>query len=1009
MMDTIGRLASQAGRKVRRFPAAFARALVNALRNIGVALISWPVLLSGGGTRITDLLATAGSMLRMVLKRLRHNLGLTVSALVGVMAVLGMVICVPIFSHTVSGEILRQQLEEKALSTNRFLFSMHMYYVDKRSASRLNLEEIRTVTQMIRSQTQAQMGLPVDQMIIRVQTAAVALRPQRPMGDVGPDEAWISMSFISQENVPELATLVEGEWPKEASPGSGPIQVAVLQETADQSFLNVGDRFSVGDQEVEIAGIWQAKDPLDKRWFDLPTTAFSSAMWVPTGTYFNRLGTLLERPVFYISWYFSFDDARVQFTRAPQYARGIVRMTNELSRVLPTITADHSPLEALEAYQGRAESMTTLFYAVGGPMVVLALLFISLTATIAVQQYEQETATMRGRGTSWWQVVSLNLLESVLLVLIAFLPALVIGWLAAGAIHQTLSFLKFTNRGAIPFSLQGINFLWLLIAALLIILARFMPNLGISRTTIVKLKQEQSRSLKKPIWQRFYLDFLLLIPGIYAYVTMSGLAKPLKFLSNLEADGGTQYRDALLFVAPALFAMALCMIAQRVLPLLTRLLAWAFDKTPGVWAYLSIQQIARRPQDHASALLLIMISLSLAIFSASTAKTLDQWLHDSQYYKSGADLVVHEYVVTGGDVVMGAGDIQRGAVTLSDLDVNVINYVSMEEHLKLPSVEHATRVGKYPGTFSYGAGEIDAYFMGIDRLDFPQVAFVRDDFGDQPMGALMNALAADPNAVLIPKEMGVKSGLRIGDHLLASIRILDQRIERDLIIVGTYDYFPTIYPADDPTLVLNLESLFDNPEAVIGYDVWLDLRPNTDVELLIYQLRQMMGSDKAVVRVVGDALREVRASMDQPERVGLFGVLNVGFLATGLMPGIGFVLYSYASLRRRFIQLGILQAVGLSTRQLIGYLALEQSILMGLAIFSGALIGLLTSHLFVPFLQVGATPGKPIPPFEVLIGWGESAWLSLAFAFVLFLTTLGTIAYLARIKVFQAVKMGETL
>jgi putative ABC transport system permease protein len=127
------------------------------------------------------------------------------------------------------------------------------------------------------------------------------------------------------------------------------------------------------------------------------------------------------------------------------------------------------------------------------------------------------------------------------------------------------------------------------------------------------------------------------------------------------------------------------------------------------------------------------------------------------------------------------------------------------------------------------------------------------------------------------------------------------------------------------------------------------------------------------------------------------------------MPGIGFVLYSYASLRKRFIQLGILQAVGLSIRQLIGYLALEQSILMGLAISLGAFIGLVTSNLFVPFLQIGATPGKPIPPFEVMVGWAESAWLSLAFALVLFLTTLGTIAYLARMKVFQAVKMGETL
>jgi len=141
----------------------------------------------------------------------------------------------------------------------------------------------------------------------------------------------------------------------------------------------------------------------------------------------------------------------------------------------------------------------------------------------------------------------------------------------------------------------------------------------------------------------------------------------------------------------------------------------------------------------------------------------------------------------------------------------------------------------------------------------------------------------------------------------------------------------------------------------------------------------------------------------------LFGILNVGFIATGLMPGIGFVLYSYASLRRRFIQLGILQAIGLSVKQLIGYLVSEQFLLMGIAISCGAAIGLLTCYIFVPFLQVGAAPGVQVPPFKVLIGWEEAGWLSLGFSAVLFLTIVGTVAYLARLKVFQAVKMGETL
>jgi hypothetical protein len=60
-------------------------------------------------------------------------------------------------------------------------------------------------------------------------------------------------------------------------------------------------------------------------------------------------------------------------------------------------------------------------------------------------------------------------------------------------------------------------------------------------------------------------------------------------------------------------------------------------------------------------------------------------------------------------------------------------------------------------------------------------------------------------------------------------------------------------------------------------------------------------------------------------------------------------------------------------------------------------------------LQTGAAPGAPVPPFQVLVGWAEAGWLSVAFGAILLLTLIGTIFYLVRLKVFQAVKMGESL
>lgn len=952
------------------------------------------------------------SLSKVVFKRLRHNLGIAFSALIGIVAVLSIIVCVPVFSHAVSSEVLLQQLNDKVASTHRYLFSIHVYFLDSRSASVLNIDKTNQVTDIIRKDISSYLGVKPAEIITEIQSGALNMASSAGGGYNDPGIAWKTFRFLSNEKLPQITELIDGEWPAPDTSNSGPIKVAVSETMADEAFMNLGDQYTIGtDTVIEIAGIWRPINPFDPAWFDSPDVGYADKLWIPIDTYKARVGNAFRQPIFFVSWYVNINETTLNLQRAPQYANGITRLGQELGRLLPGTTIDYSPLDSLKAYQKRADALTTLFYAVGAPMVVLALLFIGLTARIAVQQYEQETATMRGRGTSWVQIAFLNLLESIILVILSLPLALLGGWLAASMIGQTVSFLKFTARPWIPFSFVGLNILWLGIAIALIVGARFFPIMGISRTTIVRMKQEQTRGGKKPFWERFYLDFLLLIPGIYSFLIMRGIAKPAKFLAKLEIASNETYRDPLLFIAPALFAMAVCMILLRIVPLVMRLLSAIIERLPGVWAYLSLQQITRRPQDHASALLLIMISLSLSIFSASTAKTLDKWLYDSVYYKVGSDWAIHEYIMEGGGMQATYGPPSGGSSpsTLSDLDAFSPSFVSLEDHLRLPSVTAGTRIGKYAGIFSFGAGEVNATIMGIDRLDFPKVAFYRDDFASKSLGELMNALGAEPLGVLIPNDLAKEEKLTIGDQLDISVNILDKSYDRNMVVVGTYDYFPTIYPYDPPTLIVNLDALFENPDEVVGYDLWFKLRPNADMNVLDNQIRSMIGQSVAVIKVRGDAPETIKEDQAKPERVGLFGILNVGFIATGLMPGIGFVLYSYASLRRRFIQLGILQAIGLSIKQLIGYLVTEQFLLMGIAISSGAAIGLVTCYIFVPFLQVGAAPGVQIPPFKVLIGWAEAGWLSLGFGAVLFLTTLGTIAYLARLKVFQAVKMGETL
>jgi putative ABC transport system permease protein len=102
----------------------------------------------------------------------------------------------------------------------------------------------------------------------------------------------------------------------------------------------------------------------------------------------------------------------------------------------------------------------------------------------------------------------------------------------------------------------------------------------------------------------------------------------------------------------------------------------------------------------------------------------------------------------------------------------------------------------------------------------------------------------------------------------------------------------------------------------------------------------------------------ILAEQRRPDRQGLFGLLSVGFVASAILTVLGFLLYALFSFRRRFIEMGILRAIGLSVRQMIGLLAAELGLLILIGMAAGTALGVLASWLFVPFLQMGTTRTK---------------------------------------------------
>jgi putative ABC transport system permease protein len=224
----------------------------------------------------------------------------------------------------------------------------------------------------------------------------------------------------------------------------------------------------------------------------------------------------------------------------------------------------------------------------------------------------------------------------------------------------------------------------------------------------------------------------------------------------------------------------------------------------------------------------------------------------------------------------------------------------------------------------------------------------------------------------------------------------------DFVVVGILPYWPTQYPDQSPFVITNLDYLYDQLP-IMPYEVWLKMKPDAKVAPIVEEL-QKAGIEIANVK---DVRSELITQSKLPTRGGVFGILSLGFLVSVIVTLTGYVLYWFFNLSGRVVQFGVLRAMGLSRRQLTGMLLLEQLFTAGLSIGLGILIGKITSLIFLPFLQTAENVADTVPPFRVVFDSKDTNQLYAVVGFMMVTGAVLLFLHIRRLRVHQAVKMGE--
>ncbi|SDG95174.1 ABC transporter permease [Nonomuraea jiangxiensis] len=135
---------------------------------------------------------------------------------------------------------------------------------------------------------------------------------------------------------------------------------------------------------------------------------------------------------------------------------------------------------------------------------------------------------------------------------------------------------------------------------------------------------------------------------------------------------------------------------------------------------------------------------------------------------------------------------------------------------------------------------------------------------------------------------------------------------------------------------------------------------------------------------------------DDPLASGLQGALMLGFLAALVFAALGFLVNAAVAARERTAEFAILRALGVSSRQMFGLLAIEQAFVIGLSLAAGTGLALVVGVLVVPHIVLTGQATAVSPGVLLDIPWGATAAMLALVAAVLFAIVAGLARNLRR-------------
>lgn len=950
-------------------------------------------------------------MLSRVLKKMQNNKWMVFCLLIGFVVAAAMLSSIPIYTGGALQRMLSKDLESYQQTTQNYpgLYNIKMFSYGPTSG--ISIDKINRIDKAITGTMYDEINVPILSKSNILSNEYIYIPGYKDDEGNSHNNTFIKIKAVSdiqnyiKLNAGKMFSNEKQDNVYEAiiSPEAMLNLNLVINKVYDLSNINLADGEKL-PYKIKIVGVFEPNDKNDIYWNVTNFNQLGESILIDYDLFKNEYLKEEGGSIVSTEWVAAFDYHKIKANKLNGIVKSLDSQAESLKKIGIngfTVNSKINCDSILRSYNDRAKSLNLILWVLQVPIIMMLVFYLFMVSQLVINQDKNEIAVLKSRGASSGQIFNSYFIESIILSLVALILGPFAGLFMCKILGASNGFLQFIDRAALPVGLNIKAYIFSIYAALVFIITMLIPALLSARTSIVEYKQSKARSIKKPLWQKYFIDFVLFAVsfyGLYSYRLRQGVLKS-------TGVGGSEIPiDPLLFLISTFFILSIGLIFLRLYPYIIRVIYFIGRKIWSPAVYFSLINVGRENGMNQFIMIFLILTISLGIFNANAARTINTNAEEKVKYSIGSDIVLN---VAWDNNDNGAGDEAGNAIS-SQAKAILYREPPFEQFQSLKGVEYATKVLYKNNAVSNinKKTETGINFMAIEPSSFGKTAWLRDGILPYHFYDYLNLMTKDSRAMLVSRSFETKYKMKVGDKI--EVRWGNgNKIEG--IIYAFVDYWPTYnpYAKDDkssaPSLIVaNLSYVYMNIP-IEPYEVWLKKENNASSEEIYNDILEK----KIPIQSLKDTSQEIIKVKNDPILQGTNGALTLGFVVTILISMIGFLIFWIISIKQRTLQFGIFRAMGISMKQIIKMLICEQILISGVSIFTGIIVGGITSDLFVPLLQMAYNTKEQVPPFKVVALRSDYIKLYIIVSIILILGFLILSRMISKIKINQALKLGE--